>query len=94
MLSIHAKEYGMALSIRNSRAERLARQVAAESGESLTEAIIHALEERLERLKGRRTTMDVAEEIMKISLRCSALPEKDQRSEDEILDYDERGLPQ
>jgi antitoxin VapB len=94
MLSIQAREDSMALSIRNSQAEKLARQVAAESGESLTEAIIHALEERLERLKGRRTTTDVAEEIMKISLRSRALPEKDQRIIDEILDYDERGLPQ
>jgi antitoxin VapB len=84
----------MALSIRNSRADKLARQVAAESGESLTEAIIHALEERLERLKGRRTTTDVAEEIMRISLRCRALPEIDPRSADEILGYEERGLPQ
>ncbi|MGA2027144.1 MAG: type II toxin-antitoxin system VapB family antitoxin [Syntrophobacteraceae bacterium] len=84
----------MPLSIRNPRAEKLARQVASESGESLTQAIIHALEERLERLKGRGTAPDVAEEIMKISLRCRALPEMDQRSADEILDYDERGLPQ
>ena len=84
----------MALSIRNPRAEKLARQVAAESGESLTQAIIHALEDRLERLKGRRTTADIAEEIMKISLRCRALPEKDQRAPDEILGYDDRGVPQ
>lgn len=81
----------MALSIRNPRAEKLARQVAAESGENLTEAIIHALEERLERLKGRRTATDVAEEIMKLSLRCRALPDQDRRSSDEILGYDERG---
>ena len=84
----------MALSIRNPKAEELAREVAAESGESLTQAIIHALEERLERLKGRRKTTDVAEEIMKISFRCRMLREKDQRSPDEILGYDERGLPQ
>ena len=83
----------MALSIRNPRAEKLARQVAAESGENITEAIIHALEDRLERLKGRRTATDVAEEIMKISLRCRVLPEKDQRSAEEILGYDERGIP-
>lgn len=83
----------MALSIRNARAEKLAREVAAESGESLTDAIIHALEDRLKRLKGRRTATDVAEEIMKISLRCRALPEKDQRSADEILGYDEGGIP-
>ena len=84
----------MALSIRNPRAEKLARQIAAESGESLTEAIIHALEERLQRLKGRRTATEVAEEIIKISQRCRALPDKDQRGADEILGYDERGLPQ
>jgi antitoxin VapB len=84
----------MPLSIRNPRAEKFARQVAAESGESLTEAIIHALEERLERLKGRRTPTDAAEEIMRISFRCRALPEIDPRSADEILGYDERGLPE
>ena len=84
----------MALSIRNSRADKLARQVAAESGESLTEAIIRALEERLQRLKGSRTPTEVAEEIMSISRRCQALPDIDQRSADEILGYDERGLPQ
>jgi antitoxin VapB len=83
----------MPLSIRNPRAEKLARQVAAKSGENLTEAIIHALEERLARLTGRGAATDVAEEIMKISLRCRALPDRDRRSADEILDYDENGLP-
>lgn len=83
----------MALSIRNPLAEKLARQVAAETGESLTEAIIRALEERLQRLKGRRAANSVAEEILEISRRCSALPDVDRRSADEILDYDERGLP-
>ena len=83
----------MALSIRNQRAERLAREVAAESGENLTQAIIHALEERLERLQGRRTTTDTAQEIIRISKRCSSLPEQDQRSPDEILGYDHRGAP-
>jgi hypothetical protein len=38
--------------------------------------------------------MDVADEIMRISHRCRALPERDQRCADEILGYDERGLPQ
>jgi hypothetical protein len=47
------------------------------------------LEERLERLEGRRTAVDVAQEILKISRRCKALPEADQRDADEILGYDE-----
>jgi antitoxin VapB len=83
----------MAISIRNPRAEKLAREVAAESGESITQAIIHALEERLVRLKGRSSTTEVADEIMKISIRCRALPEKDWREADEILGYDEMGVP-
>ena len=84
----------MAISIRNPKAEELAREVAAESGENLTQAIIHALEERLERLKGRRMTEDLAEEIMKISERCSALPQLDDRTPEEILGYDSKGVPE
>lgn len=83
----------MALSIKNPKAEKLAREVAAESGENITEAIIHALEERLMRLKGRRSTKEIADEIMKISIRCKALPERDRRVADEILGYDQTGLP-
>jgi len=60
----------MGLSIKNSTAENLARRVAAEAGESLTEAIIHSLEERLERLKGRRSAPDLVETLLGISQRC------------------------
>ncbi len=81
----------MALSIKNDRAERLARQVARETGESLTLAVLHSLEERLEKLKGRRTAPDLAETILSISARCSALPDLDDRSPESILGYDEHG---
>ena len=81
----------MGISIKNDRAERLARQVSAETGESLTDAIIHSLEERLERLKGRRSAPDLAETLMEISRRSSALPDLDTRTAEEILDYDEKG---
>jgi antitoxin VapB len=84
----------MALSIRNEKAERLAREVAAISGENLTQAIVQALEERLERLRGRRTTVDLVDEIMKISERCRSLPDKDQRPPDEILGYNRSGVPE
>ncbi|MGC8491202.1 MAG: type II toxin-antitoxin system VapB family antitoxin [Syntrophobacteraceae bacterium] len=83
----------MALSIRNPKAERLAREVAAESGKNITQAIIQPLEERLIRLKGRGSTTEIADEIMKISIRCSALPDMDRRGADEILGYDETGVP-
>ena len=81
----------MAFSIRNPQAEQLAREVAAISGENLTQAIIHALEERLERLRGRRTAINIVREIMTISQRCSSLPDMDQRSPEEILSYNQSG---
>lgn len=82
----------MALSIKNDRAERLAREVAKETGESLTLAVLHSLEERLEKLKGRRTAPDLVETILSISARCSALPDLDDRSADAILGYNEHGV--
>ncbi|HEX6898769.1 MAG TPA: type II toxin-antitoxin system VapB family antitoxin [Thermoanaerobaculia bacterium] len=81
----------MGISIKNDRAEKLARQVAAEAGESLTDAIIHSLEERLERLKGRRSAPDLVETVRAISRRCSTLPDLDTRNPDEILGYNEKG---
>jgi len=83
----------MALSIRNPKTEKLARELAAESGENITQAITHALEESLERLRGRSTATDLVEEILKISKRCSAIPDHDQRPADEILGYDSIGVP-
>ena len=83
----------MALSIRNAKAEKLARELAAESGETITQAITQALEERLERLRGRSTTTDMVEDIMRISKRCSEIPDQDQRSADDILGYDSVGVP-
>ncbi len=81
----------MANSIKNDRVEELARKVAAETGESLTDAVIHSLEERLERLERYRTAPALAETLMAIGRRCSALPDLDTRFSDEILGYDEKG---
>ena len=82
----------MPLSIRNPKAESLAREVAAESGESLTQAVIRALEDRLQRLKGRRSAGDLAEDILAVSRRCRALPDQDVRTPDEILGYGQDGV--
>jgi len=85
----------MALSIRNPKAEQLARQVAALSGENVTQAIIQALEKRLQDLKAQPSTEATVQEIMCISRRCSALPDRDCRSAEAILGYDEiHGAPQ
>jgi len=82
----------MPLSIKNPEADRLARKLATATGESLTEAIIKALKERLLREEGRRT-LRLREELRAIRKRCSSLAVLDRRSPEEILRYDERGLP-
>jgi antitoxin VapB len=81
----------MALSIRNSKAEALAREAAREGGETITDAIIHALEDRVAKYRGRRTEQDLAQQIMDIAARCSSLPNLDHRTAEEILGYDQNG---
>ncbi|MBN1959903.1 MAG: type II toxin-antitoxin system VapB family antitoxin [Deltaproteobacteria bacterium] len=81
----------MPLSIKNRHAEELAHAVICKTGESLTQAIIVALEERLERLHGRRSAPDLLEIIHEIQQRYAKLPDIDSRSNDEILGYDQFG---
>jgi len=83
----------MALSIKNDETERLARQVARETGESLTQAIQKALQERWERLKVRRRSQVLVGQVEDLLRRVDALPTLDSRPEDEILGYDESGAP-
>ncbi len=82
----------MALSIRNPKAEKLVKEIIAITGGKITQEIINALEERLQNLRGRNRYTDTYEEIIKISERCRSLPELDNRSPDEILEYDEHGV--
>jgi antitoxin VapB len=83
----------MAMSIRNDETERLARQVAKEAGESLTQAIQVSLAERLQRLRQRRQQRIATERLEDILRRVDALPTLDTRPEDEILGYDSHGIP-
>lgn len=83
----------MALNIKDPETDRLVRSLADVTGESITAAVAIAVRERLDRLQGRRVGADLGDAITEIALRCAALPELDQRSADEILGYDEDGLP-
>ena len=83
----------MALSIKDREADRLARTLAKETGETITEAVKAALRERLVRARGRHRGRRLADELDEIANRCAALPVLDARPADEILGYDERGLP-
>ena len=83
----------MALNIRNSEAERLAQQLARETGETKTQAVIQALRDRLARLRRQRSKRRLADELEDIARHCAGLPVLDARSPDEILGYDDRGVP-
>lgn len=83
----------MALSLKDPEADRLAREVARRTGETLTAAIVTALRERLARLRGVPRRRPLREELREIGRRCAALPTIDRRSDEDILGYDDRGLP-
>ena len=76
----------MHLNIKNDEAHQLATELAQLTGENLTSAVTLARERR------RRNTDNVAAKLMKIGSRYAALPDSG-RSPEEILGYDEHGLP-
>ena len=83
----------MALSLKDAETDRLARAVAALTGETLTTAVRTALAERLERERLRRgEPTDLAKRLREIGEHCASLPVYDPRSPDEIIGYDENGM--
>lgn len=83
----------MALNIRNRETEELARDLAEFTGETKTEAVKRALRDRLDRLRRDRVQRPLADELDEVALHCAGLPLLDLRPADEILGYDEHGLP-
>jgi len=83
----------VALSLKDEETDRLARTVAALTGETLTEAVRKSLAERLERERLRRgEAARLADELERLGRECAALPDYDRRSPDEIVGYDETGM--
>jgi antitoxin VapB len=83
----------MALSIRDPETERLARALSQLTGESITTATKRAIEERLRRLGGQSGRAALLEDMADIRRRWSEMRIADDRSAEEILGYDEHGLP-
>ena len=83
----------MALNIRNRTTEELAETLAGLTGETKTQAVTKALRDRLERIRRQRSGRSLAGELGDIALHCASLPVLDDRRTDEILGYDENGLP-
>ncbi len=83
----------MALNIKDDRTDLLARELARETGESITVAARIAIEERLARVRRRHRAATQDGDLRAIIERGRARAVSDARSPDEILGYDETGLP-
>ena len=85
----------MALSIKDPEADRLAREVAELTGELLTQAVVNALRDRLAREE--RKAQDVESRVadaLEIGRHYVAQPLLDHRTAEDIIGYDNLGLPQ
>lgn len=86
----------MFLNIKDETAYNLAKKIARHTGQSLTGAVREALAEKLERTEKARAKNRAAlsAELNRLALHCaSLLNPADKRTADEIIGYDERGLP-
>jgi antitoxin VapB len=83
----------MPLSIKHDEADRLARELAHLTGESITDTVLKSLRERLHRQRATGDRKRLRDDLLEIGRRCAALPVKDRRTADEILGYDKHGAP-
>jgi len=83
----------MALVIDNEETEQLAEELARRTGQSKLEAITAAIRDRLSQLSSEEFRHSMEERLNQIALEYGSLPVVDSRTDDEILGYDERGLP-
>jgi antitoxin VapB len=81
------------LNIKDPEVYRLAKALSERTGEPMVQVVKEALQEKFDRQA--RATPDrlLIESLREISDRCAALPVLDHRSDDEILGYDEHGIP-
>lgn len=83
----------MPLNIKNPEADRAVRELTELTGESITDAVITALHERLERERARRQYQLQEPALLRLRERYQSLPLLDNRPADDIIGYDGRGLP-
>jgi antitoxin VapB len=83
----------MALNIKNPETGRLAQEIAKLTGESLTDVVTGALRERLTIVRRQKDPSALMSDIRQIQAFVASLPDLDHRSPEEIIGYDELGLP-
>ena len=82
----------MTVLIRDEDADRMIRQLAERTGETITDAVKGAVSEKLARTP--LSEAEIAERRRKIEAiiaRADAMPTRDHRSADEIIGYNEKG---
>ncbi len=82
----------MAILIKDQEADQLIRTLAERTGESITNAVKHAVRERLQTLPRREA--EVAQrkrKLVELIAKCNAIPTVDDRTPDEIIGYNEMG---
>ena len=82
----------MSLNIKNAEADRLVEMLSNLTGESKTQAVIRALQERIAREQRHRNREALSSELLAIGRRCAAYGRRDTTAHGELL-YDESGLP-
>jgi antitoxin VapB len=83
----------MALNIKNPEAHRLAQELAEATGGSLTEAVTEALRGRLATVRRASSFEVLWAEVEDLQDFLRDLPDRDTRAPDDILGYDQKGLP-
>ena len=82
----------MTVLIKDEEADRMIRQLAERTGETITDAVKKAVAQRLERVP--LSEQEIAERRRRIEVilaRADAMPTVDHRSADEIIGYNDRG---
>lgn len=83
----------MSLNIKNEETHRMAQELAALTGESMTAAVMQAVRERLERVR-RQSRGSLSDRLLTIGRDCAEHLREPVKSVDhgELL-YDDQGLP-
>ena len=84
----------MPLNIKSDTAHAIAKKIAVLTGESMTKIVTDALQEKLTRMEKAKDRAGVVDELNRIALHCARLPRRDDRSPEEIIGYDDLGLPE
>ena len=81
----------MAVLIKDQETERMIRQLAERTGETITDAVKGAVAEKLARTLSEEEIAERRKRLRELIAECDAIPTVDHRSADEILGFNEKG---